>query len=169
MQEYRTNEDILKGELKTPLKQIQFVTFFVTLLLMYIAFKLHMMIWNRYDVDFLMFSISIVPVIIVMGIIHEMIHYFVLKGRVPKEALEIHFSWKTITPFVYYKRSLRPNLYRLFVIAPVIVLGLFPATVGLATGHEYITLYGAIGIAIGTGDMIEIIRTINVPSDQMID
>ena len=104
-----------------------------------------------------------------MGILHELIHYASIQRIVSREDLEIHFSWKTITPFVYYKKPLRADTYRIFVSAPIIVLGLLPMIIGLSIGNEWFTIYGAIGVAIGMGDIIELVKTMRVPKNQLID
>ena len=170
MTNYKSSNEILKKELKTPIILIQLIAFPATLGLIYIAYKLHMLIWKEFTLfDTNTFLISIIPMVIIMGILHELIHYASILRKVSREDLEIHFSWKTVTPFVYYKKPLKANTYRIFVASPIIVLGLLPIIIGLAIGNELLTIYGAIGISIGTGDIIELVKTIRVSKNQLIN
>lgn len=96
-------------------------------------------------------------VMLIIGLLlHELLHglswaYF---GQKSLHDIQFGFQLKTLIPYAYCKVPLNIKAYRIGIAIPGIVLGLFPAIIGLVTGIIWTTILGLFFILAATGDIL---------------
>ena len=132
------------------------VNFYVILLVLPIFIILHFLyklIWEAPTIT-LKFPYWI---IFLLGVVlHELIHgFFAMKySKNGIKSIKLGISWKMLTPYCHCKEPLTIRNYRIVLIAPLIILGIVPAIIGLIWGNNDIYVFGLIFTLAAGGDII---------------
>jgi len=96
-------------------------------------------------------------VYIVGGIIvHELLHGlgWIIFARKSLRTLKFGFMYPEMAPYAHCTEALPVYAYRIGILLPAIVLGVFPAIYGIVTGSFSILLYGILFTWAASGDLI---------------
>ena len=88
--------------------------------------------------------------------VHELLHalaYLLLTGGDYK-SISFGIIWKNLTPYCHYAKPISVRVYRIAVIAPGIVTGLFPLIYALFTGSFSIFALGILFLLGAIGDFM---------------
>ena len=102
-------------------------------------------------------NVGVLIITAVIGIaFHEIIHgltwIILTQNRI--SSLKFGFSWKFMTPFCHYRKSIKVRFYRVGIVMPLIILGILPSVIALVTGNGFLYLWGIFFTCIATGDII---------------
>ena len=88
-------------------------------------------------------------------VVHELIHGLTWACFVKDGWKSISFGvmWKMLTPYCHCNTPMRPRPYIIGALMPLIVLGIIPAIVALATGSLPLLFWGIIFISAAAGDI----------------
>ncbi len=88
--------------------------------------------------------------------IHELIHGLtaIWYARIPVGEAKFGFQWKSMTPYFHSKVPIPAGKYRIVVLMPLILLGIFPYAVGMLTANGWITAFGVLFILAAGGDLV---------------
>jgi len=115
-----------------------------------------------------LFSVSIIIVMILGIIIHELIHGITWSKYTEKGFKSIKFGilWKMLTPYCHCKEPLKVKEYILGAIMPAIVLGLIPSIYAILFGNILLLVFGAFFTTAAIGDfmIINLLRKENMNS-----
>jgi hypothetical protein len=116
----------------------------------------------------LAFSGSIIIVMILGIILHELIHGITWAKYASKGFKSIKFGilWKMLTPYCHCKEPLKVKEYILGAIMPAIVLGLIPALYAILSGNVLLLVFGIFFTTAAIGDfmIINLLRKENMNS-----
>ena len=118
-----------------------------------------MMLWGRETIvrafSSYMTNLEFGAWMIVGVLLHELIHGLTWAGlsRLPWRTIRFGFDAKTFTPFAHSPIPLRANVYRWGAVMPLLVLGLVPTAIGIATGHARLMAFGAFFTLAAGGDV----------------
>ena len=115
-----------------------------------------------------LFSVSIIIIMILGIIMHELIHGITWSKYTEKGFKSIKFGilWKMLTPYCHCKEPLRVKEYILGAIMPAIVLGLIPAIYAILFGNILLLVFGIFFTTAAIGDfmIINLLRKENMNS-----
>ncbi len=113
----------------------------------------------------------LIPGILGGIVAHEVIHglSWAFFGRKPLRSVRYGVQWKTLTPFAHCTEPMTARVYRRGAVMPAIILGAFPAAIGLATGSGAWTLYGTLFLVAATGDFIVLWLLRGVKADVLVE
>jgi hypothetical protein len=96
-------------------------------------------------------------VIMLTGIVvHEGIHGLFLGyfARTGYKSISFGVHWKMLTPYCHCSEALQARHYRIGLMMPLLILGLLPFIIAMATGHMGIFLFSIIFTLAAGGDML---------------
>jgi hypothetical protein len=101
-------------------------------------------------------GLLIIPVLIAVIVVHELIHglFFLIKARHGLKSIKFGFIAKYLMPYCHCEEVLKRNDYILAALMPLILVGLLPAALSLATGSATLLLVGIMGITGAAGDIL---------------
>lgn len=101
---------------------------------------------------------AILPLLVfVAGIVlHELIHgiFFAAFASKGIKAVKFGVLWKMLTPYCHCKEPLKVKHYIIALLAPLLVLGIIPGIVGVATGSFLLMIFGIVFSGAATGDIM---------------
>jgi hypothetical protein len=118
-----------------------------------------------------LFGLIICMIMSVMSILlHELIHGLCWSLFAPNGWKSVRFGiiWKSLLPYCHCVESLTAKQYRIGLLMPTIVLGLFPIVYGLITGSFFALFYGYIMLLAGSGDLLILGMMRHLSSDTLI-
>lgn len=132
---------------------ILFVVVFIVLLGAYF------LIWGNEspnDEKSRLMNVVFVVCLFVGIIVHELIHGFFWALYAPSGFKSISFGviWKMLTPYCHCSEPLKVKHYSVGALAPLVILGVIPAIVGIAIASLTVTIFGAVFIASAAGDIM---------------
>lgn len=89
-------------------------------------------------------------------VVHELIHGVCWAMFAPSGFKSISFGviWKMLTPYCHCNEPLKVKHYSIGALAPLVLLGIFPAIAGVVF-HSYVALaYGVVFISAAAGDIM---------------
>lgn len=95
--------------------------------------------------------------VMIIGIVlHELIHGIFFARFASKGFKSIKFGilWKMLTPYCHCKEPLQIKHYIIALLAPLVILGILPALIGLAIGHFVFVLFGIFFSTAAAGDLM---------------
>lgn len=132
---------------------------------------------NLLDVSFFSFlfrmvwvSTGFVIITIVGIIIHEAIHavFFSLFLRSKFQGVKFGFNKEHGIPYVHILEPISVLGFRIGAIMPLVILGIFPAVLGLYSGSFALTVFGALFIISASGDLLLISKTWGLSKDTKV-
>ncbi|MCP4723804.1 MAG: DUF3267 domain-containing protein [bacterium] len=89
-------------------------------------------------------------------VLHELLHAITcaVYGKKNFKSFEFGIIWKALAPYAHCKEPLTMKVYRIVIIMPGLILGIFPAIAGIALGNDLISLYAMIFTGVAGGDVI---------------
>lgn len=116
----------------------------------------------------ILYAVSIIIVMILGIIMHELIHGITWSKYTEKGFKSIKFGilWKMLTPYCHCKEPLKVQEYILGAIMPSIILGLIPAIYAILFGNILILVFGIFFTTAAIGDfmIINLLRKENMNS-----
>ena len=105
-------------------------------------------------------------------IIHELIHgvFFAKYAERGFKSIKFGILWKTLTPYCHCKEPLKIKEYIVALLAPLIILGILPAIIGLSIGNIALLIFGIFFSGAAAGDIMiyQLIKKEN-PEDYVQD
>ena len=88
--------------------------------------------------------------------VHELIHglAWMRAGRKEWRSISFGFDVKTLTPFAHCSSPMNARAYRIGALAPGVLLGMIPATLGIAIGQPALMLFGLTFTIAAGGDFL---------------
>jgi hypothetical protein len=113
-------------------------------------------------IPFLIFNLGIV--------LHEAIHAFLfaMYAKNGFRSVKLGFKKKDIVPYAHCKEKLKLSHYRISLIAPTVLLGIFPMLIALFTGNAILWFYAYIFLIAGIGDILLFSITIGLSSKLIV-
>lgn len=102
--------------------------------------------------------------------VHELIHgiFSAIFSKNGFKSVKFGFAWKSLTPFCHCKEALTVNNYRIVVAAPLIILGNFPALLGLTFGLNNLFGFGLFFTIVAGGDILILWKLRNEKKDSFV-
>lgn len=137
---------------------------------------LHFLLWWGQIVSLSLFagffplSLLLLPLVLALGIVlHEGLHGLIIALLAPGGWGAVKFGFLNwMTPYCHCRQPITARGYRLVLLGPVIILGFFPWILGLITGIIELTLWGAIFISSGGGDLLIWNMLRGVPGEKLV-
>ncbi|WP_297983987.1 DUF3267 domain-containing protein [uncultured Chryseobacterium sp.] len=105
-------------------------------------------------------------------IVHELVHgvFFAKFAEHGWKSVKFGVLWKMLTPYAHCKEPLKIKHYKIAVLAPLVLVGLLPALVGVILGDAILTIFGILMSGSAAGDIMiyNIIKKEN-PEDYVQD
>ena len=104
-------------------------------------------------------------------VLHEVIHglSWAIFARKPLRSIRFGVQWKTLTPYAHCAGAMEARAYRLGAVMPALLLGAFPAGIGLVLGNGAWVLYGTLFLVAAVGDFIVLWVLRRVPGDVLVE
>lgn len=89
-------------------------------------------------------------------VIHELIHgiFFAKYAESGFKSVKFGVMWKTLTPYAHCKEPLKIKQYTIALLAPLIIVGIIPAIVGIIIGSGLLLFFGIILSGGAAGDLM---------------
>ncbi|WP_213190306.1 DUF3267 domain-containing protein [Cloacibacterium caeni] len=89
-------------------------------------------------------------------VIHELIHGIFFAKYASKGFKSVKFGvlLKMLTPYCHCKEPLKIKHYIIALLAPLVILGIFPAIVGILIGNFGLTIFGIFFSGAAAGDLM---------------
>lgn len=115
--------------------------------------------------------LKLIPIVLLGVMLHELIHglswiYFSKKSV---DAIKFGFQLKTLTPYAHSSEPMKVTAYRLGVMMPGLLLGVFPCILGVIAGNEWVMFIGLFFIWSASGDALVLWSIRNVKSGQLVE
>jgi len=132
------------------------VNFYVIILVLPIFIILYFLYKFIWEAPTITFKFPYLMIFILGVVLHELIHgFFAMKySKNGIKSIKFGISWKMLTPYCQCKEPLAIRNYRIVLIAPLIILGIIPAFVGLILGNNDIYGFGLFFILAAGGDIL---------------
>jgi hypothetical protein len=117
------------------------------------------------------FSVLWMLIILLAGIVlHELIHglTFLLFCKNGLTSIEFGIMWKFLAPYCHCKEPLPLRPYIIGALMPAIMLGFFPAAIGLLTGKFILLVFGMIFSIASGGDFLIVWLLRGQPKDSLV-
>jgi hypothetical protein len=113
---------------------------------------------------------SIGGTMLVSIVAHELLHAVtvILFGTLRRDDVTFGINWNTLMPYAHPRKAVTARAYLLTAAAPGLVLGLVPSVIGLATGNEAWSAYGALMLAGAGGDLMIVRRVWRVKGSTLV-
>lgn len=113
--------------------------------------------------DNIIFFVSIFLLIVV----HELVHGITWAVMSPNHFKDIEFGFmlEYLTPYCTCKEPLRKGPYIMGALMPLIVLGIIPLIVGIATGSFFLLAVGIVMTVTAAGDMMIVYNILKYKTD----
>jgi hypothetical protein len=152
--------------------QIQSLPFLIAGILPVIPFGM-LWGWKAISLGFeQFFSLHIfVPVFLGGILLHELIHAYTWKwlAGLSRDQLKLGIQWKTLTPYAHSKVPMALVPYRWGAVMPLLLLGVLPYMVSLATGNGLLAIFSVIFMSAAAGDMLILWMLRKVPPESMVE
>lgn len=94
---------------------------------------------------------------------------WVIFGKKTLKFVKYGFQLKTLTFYVYYRRPMEVNTYRIGLLMPGLLLGIIPSFIGIATGNRWVMNFGILLTLTAVGDFLILWLIRNVPSRKLVE
>ncbi len=113
------------------------------------------------------------PVMLILGVVlHELIHGIFFAKYAQKGVRSVKFGvmWKALAPYAHCKEPLKIKEYKVALVAPLILVGILPAIIGIITGSSELLILGIAMSGGAAGDLMiyDLIKKEN-PEDYVQD
>ncbi|MDZ7716592.1 MAG: DUF3267 domain-containing protein [Balneolaceae bacterium] len=117
------------------------------------------------DLSFLFSDYLLLFLSLVLGTIaHELLHgaVWLVASGLSWGDMHFGFNWKAIAPYAHCNKPMAVKAYRRGVLAPGLILGIFPFVLGMILGQSFLTGFGFIFTLVAGGDflMLWVIRNV---------
>jgi hypothetical protein len=113
------------------------------------------------------------PATFAVGIVaHELLHglsFLYIGGAHRENVTLVGFQRETATPYSACSEPVRARHYRWSVAMPTLILGILPATVGLATGNPWAMFFGLLFILAASGDALILWLLRSVSAEALVE
>ena len=139
---------------------------FLSIMLIVLA---HWTIWGRVSIlhGFHVFSnlLFFIPMVVLGSMLHEVLHAvgWVWFGLTPITTIRFGFQLEAFTMYAQCCVPLESRAYRAGLALPGVVLGVLPVLVGMVSGIAWVTMCGALFVAVATGDALVLWMIRSVP------
>ncbi len=112
----------------------------------------------------------LVPILLVGGIIHELIHAisYVIFGKAAFKEIKIGFHWKNITPYAHCTVPISASAYRISAVLPGIILGFIPGIFSIILGNSLLLVIALFFSIVSCGDFLIIWLIRKVKKEQLV-
>lgn len=129
--------------------------------------------WQTFISGFHSIYINLTNFIIalIMGsFLHEILHAisFLVFGKAKISQVQIGIKWKYLTPFAHCRIPLKVSTYRISLILPALLLGIFPALLAIITKNSWLLVYGTIFTILAGGDFLVLWIISNVDNNKYV-
>ncbi len=89
-------------------------------------------------------------------VIHELVHGIFFAKYATKGFKSVKFGvlWKMLTPYAHCKEPLQIKHYIIALVAPLVLVGILPAILGIVLGNPGLLLFGIIFSGSAAGDIM---------------
>ena len=89
-------------------------------------------------------------------VIHELIHgiFFAKYASIGFKSVKFGVLWKMLTPYAHCKEPLKIKQYIIALLAPLILVGILPAILGIALGNPGLLFFGIVFFGCAAGDLM---------------
>ena len=103
-------------------------------------------------------------------VIHELIHGLTALwyAKVKWEDIKFGLDAKTFTPYFHSKAPISAKKYRVVAVMPLVVMGLVPYFLALATGGLWLLAFGIMFTITAVGDVMILWLMRHLPADQQV-
>lgn len=123
--------------------------------------------WEKIEavLSFLLNNYLLLFLSLILGTIaHELLHgaAWLAASGLSWESMHFGFSWKAIAPYAHCNQPMSVKAYRIGILAPGLILGIFPFTLGIIFGQSFLTAFGFVFTLVAGGDflMLWLIRNV---------
>lgn len=106
------------------------------------------------------FCLTVIASMFFLVLIHELTHKYTWALWIPKEQRKkvLYLGFKSMTPFAGCTADLPIMASFIGALSPMILTGLTFAAAGLITASPLLTVFGAVGLSAGGGDILTAMR-----------
>ena len=136
--------------------------------------SIYSIIWGAPHVfieNTIVFILKLILVVFLGLVLHELIHglSWVYFSKKTFDTIKFGFQWKTLTPYAHSTEPLEVSAYRVGVMMPGLLMGVFPYLLGIITGNVWIIFFGLFFTLSASGDALVLWSIRKVKSGQLVE
>ena len=97
------------------------------------------------------------PIMLILGVVlHELIHGICFAKYAENGFRSVKFGvlWKALAPYAHCKEPLKIREYKIALLAPLVLVGILPALIGIIFGNADFLILGIVLCAGAAGDLM---------------
>ena len=122
----------------------------------------YLLIWkfesySLFDIDNVVVEGSLPLLFLLIGIVlHELVHgiFFAIFANKGFASVRFGMMWKYLAPYAHCKEPLKIKNYTIALLAPLVLVGILPAIVGIAMGNFLLLFVGIFMSGGAAGDLM---------------
>ena len=158
-----------KISIKPDIKKVKIIVFITTILLIMSVNLLYAIVWKEGFFEITIGAVILFFALLFIGsLLHELVHIIGFLLFTDAKFSDIKIGLKYFSPFVYCKKVVKINGFRLAIIMPIFLTGIIPIIIGVLTNSLMIANIGCLLTAGGIGDVIGFIYMLKVPNNALV-
>jgi hypothetical protein len=156
---------------KPDFKKVTIISTLVAITIIVLGILIQILIWKEtnFSIDFILIIIFLAAYIAGL-MLHELIHALAMRiiSGVSFSNIQFGFNRRYLSPYTYCNKIVPVRGFRVGLLLPVLITGLLPMIIGIATNTLVITLIGGLLTAGGVGDIIGFCHLIKLPGNALL-
>ena len=157
--------------IKPDFKKVAIVATLVSLAVLITGVMAQVLIWQNtnFSIDFIIIFLFI-AVYVAGLLLHELIHALALISISRVSFSDIHFGFnrRYLSPYTHCNKMISLGGFRIGLLLPVLITGILPLIVGIATNTLFLTLAGGLLTGGGIGDIMGFWYLVKLPGDALV-
>jgi hypothetical protein len=157
--------------IKPDFKKVAIIATVAAFAVLIIGVLIQVLIWKDtgFSLDFVLIFIFLAAYIVGL-LLHELIHALamILISGVSFSDIHFGFNRRYISPYTHCNKIIPVRGFRIGLLLPVLITGLLPLIIGIASNILLITIIGGLLTAGGIGDIIGFCYLVKLPGDALI-
>lgn len=157
--------------IKPDFKKVAIIAIVAAFAVLIIGVMVQILIWQitYFSIDFVIIIIFL-AVYIAGLILHELIHALamILISGASFSDINFGFNKRYLSPYTHCKKIIPVRGFRIGLLLPVLITGILPLIIGIATNILLLTLIGGLLTAGGIGDIIGFCYLVKLPGNALV-
>ena len=121
---------------------------------------------ERPFLDFLFFMAAFALGVVAHEGLHGLAYLWI--GKVPRSTIRFGILWRGLAPYAHCSAPMTATAYRWTLALPGLVLGVFPAILGIVLGNWWLMVWGALMFVAAGGDTAVLLAIRSLPGETLV-
>jgi hypothetical protein len=152
-------------------KKVTVISSLAAIAIIVLGILIQLLVWKdtSFSIDFVLIIIFLAAYIAGL-MLHELIHALAMRmiSGVSFSNIQFGFNKRYLSPYTYCNKIVPVRGFRIGLLLPVLITGVLPMIIGIATNTLVITLIGGLLTASGVGDIIGFCHLVKLPGDALL-